>query len=120
MSHRDKFQNGAAQLTEAIESKGNSMTLNQEQIDFFWEHGYLKIGKVLTDTEIETYRAEYDRVFEEGNRTNNYSNLASDNKSADSKRTAQKQMLQIVNMCERSIVFGKLNSTIAFSTSSRI
>jgi ectoine hydroxylase-related dioxygenase (phytanoyl-CoA dioxygenase family) len=85
------------------------MTLSQEQIDFFWANGYLKHGKLLTDDEIELYRTEYDRVFAEANRTNLYSNLASDNKSADSKRAAKTQMLQIVNMCERSVLFSKLN-----------
>jgi phytanoyl-CoA hydroxylase len=85
------------------------MTLSQEQIDFFWANGYLKIGKVLTEAEVETYRHEYDRVFEEANHTNNYSNLASGGKSAEEKRAASKQMLQIINMCERSVLFGGLN-----------
>ena len=38
--------------------------LTEEQINRFWIEGYLTIGKILEDDEVELLRREYDREFE--------------------------------------------------------
>ncbi|MCL4859447.1 MAG: phytanoyl-CoA dioxygenase family protein [Caldilineaceae bacterium] len=84
--------------------------LNPEQVDAFWADGYLKVGKILTDDEIECYRAEYDRIFAEARAGKvNFRNLAIDNTDdLDAKNKAGKQLLQIMQMCEQSILFRRL------------
>jgi ectoine hydroxylase-related dioxygenase (phytanoyl-CoA dioxygenase family) len=85
------------------------MTLNQEQIDQFHRHGYVKVGKVLQDDEIEQLREQYDLEFEKARDNNAYRNLATnDGGSADEKEAAPQQMLQIMQMCERNIHFRQL------------
>ncbi|MCE9591423.1 MAG: phytanoyl-CoA dioxygenase family protein [Planctomycetes bacterium] len=85
------------------------MKLTPEQIDFFWQNGYLSCEKFLTDDEIVMYRAEYDRVFDEANQSGRLRNLSEP--KADAAATATqappKRMLQIVQMCERSLLFHK-------------
>ena len=44
----------------AVERKA----LSEEQINSFWTNGYLKVGKILEDDEIELLRREYDGEFE--------------------------------------------------------
>ncbi len=86
------------------------MKLTQDQIDFFWQRGYLRVGKILTDDEINVYRAEYDRVFAEANQTGQLTDLAAGRGVDEANRKPAKQrMLQIINMCERSVLFAKLN-----------
>lgn len=84
------------------------MKLTREQIDFFWKNGYLACEKFLTDQEIADYRVEYDRVFADAEATGRLRNLAQV-KAADTAPTgtavAPRRMLQIVNMCERSLAF---------------
>jgi ectoine hydroxylase-related dioxygenase (phytanoyl-CoA dioxygenase family) len=84
--------------------------LTPDQVDEFWANGFLKVGKILTDDEIETYRAEYDRIFAEARAGKiNFRNLAIDNTDdLDAKNQAGKQMLQIMQMCEISILFRRL------------
>lgn len=84
--------------------------LAPEQVDEFWANGFLKVGKILDDDEIETYGAEYDRIFAEARAGKiNFRNLAIDNTDdLDAKNQASKQMLQIMQMCEISILFRRL------------
>ena len=85
------------------------MTLTQEQIDFFWENGYLPYGKVLEDSEIEPLRHEYDAVFARARQGNNLRNLSTgDNVGVEEQNGSGQQMLQIMQMCERSIQFRRL------------
>jgi len=87
----------------------NHRALSQEQIDSFWENGYLKIGKLLDDDQIDLLRREYDREFELARSHGNFRNLAIDNTDdIDKKNTADTQMLQVMQMCERNIHFRKL------------
>lgn len=85
------------------------MTLTQEQIDFFWENGYLSCGPVLQDADIEPLRREYDAEFEKAWQQNSLRNLsAGDAVDLEGKKSAATQMLQIMGMGERNIHFRKL------------
>ncbi len=85
------------------------MTLTQEQKSFFLENGFVRYGKVLEAVEIARLRSEYDRVFAEALEENNYRNIAVDEGlDAESKKSAAVQMLQIMQMCERSLLFRRL------------
>lgn len=85
------------------------MGLTQEQIDFFWANGYLPLGKVLEDGEVEVLRREYDAEFERAWQTNSLRNLSvSDGLDAEGKRAAPAHMLQIMQMCERNLHFRRL------------
>jgi ectoine hydroxylase-related dioxygenase (phytanoyl-CoA dioxygenase family) len=84
------------------------MKLTQEQVDFFFQNGYLRYGKILEDAEIESLRREYDRVFAEANTNKQFNNLADNNRDAAAAKTAPKQMLQILNMFEVSLPFRRL------------
>jgi phytanoyl-CoA hydroxylase len=85
------------------------MTLTQEQLDFFWESGYLSYDKVLEDAEIELLRREYDAEFEKAWRQNSLRNLSvDDDVDREGKRKASQQMLQIIQMSERNIHFRQL------------
>src|SRR5688572_20809284 len=85
------------------------MTLTQEQLDAFWRNGYLPYKKILEDEEVELYRREYDREFELAEAGGHWRNLsADDGASFTAQKTAPKQMLQIMQMCERNIHFRKL------------
>ncbi|MDX2227485.1 MAG: phytanoyl-CoA dioxygenase family protein [Verrucomicrobiae bacterium] len=85
------------------------MTLTQEQLDFFNEHGYLRHGRFLEEAELALLRNEYDRVFDEASKSNDFRNLAIHN-GGDSqhKLEAPRKMFQIMNVCERSLHFRKL------------
>ncbi|MEZ5278526.1 MAG: phytanoyl-CoA dioxygenase family protein [Opitutaceae bacterium] len=83
--------------------------LDQSQIDTFHEQGFLRIGKILTDEEILFYQKEYDAEFARAWETDSLRNLSIDNGSdVETKKSASKQMLQIMQMCERNIHFRKL------------
>lgn len=86
------------------------LVLSQEKIDFFWTNGYLPLGKILEDEEIELLREEYDREFELGRAgKREFRNIAiEDTDDLGKKNRAKKQMLQIMQMCERNIHFRKL------------
>lgn len=89
--------------------KSSAKGLSQDQIDFFWKNGYLKVGKVFTDEEIALLGAEYLLEIEKGRASNNCHNLSAGTGS-DSKAnpSALKQVFQIINMCNRNIHFRKL------------
>lgn len=83
--------------------------LEQSEIDTFWEQGFLRKGRILTDEELELLSREYDAEFEKAWEEDSLRNLSIDN-GADvaTKKQAPKQMLQIMQMCERNIHFRKL------------
>jgi ectoine hydroxylase-related dioxygenase (phytanoyl-CoA dioxygenase family) len=84
-------------------------TLTQEQIDEFRLRGFVVIGKLLDDELTAVLRDEYDRVFTEARQTGRFRNLSiSDTDDLDEKNDADEQMLQIMQMCERSIHFREL------------
>ena len=91
-------------------SKTGHKSLTQEQVDEFWANGFLKVGKILADDEIEALRNEYDHVFAEARAGKvNFRNLAIDpTDDLETKNKAGKQMLQIMQMCEISIPFRRL------------
>lgn len=84
--------------------------LSEEEINRFWTDGYLTIGKLLEDDEIELLRQEYDHEFEKARSgQSNFRNLAiDDTDDLDAKNQADTQMLQIMQMCERNIQFREL------------
>jgi len=98
------MQAGTAATTNGLKA------LSQEQVNEFWSDGYLRLGKLLKDDEIEALRTEYDRVFAEARAGKiNFRNLSIDNTDdLDEKNSASKQMLQIMQMCEISIPFRRL------------
>jgi len=81
------------------------MTLTQDQLDSYWKDGYLRIGKLFEDEEIEELRVEYNRLFEEASATKRFRNLSDDGKAESG---SGQQMLQIMNMFLRSPLFHKL------------
>jgi ectoine hydroxylase-related dioxygenase (phytanoyl-CoA dioxygenase family) len=106
------------QAAESTIEKEGHVALTQEQIDSFWTNGFLRVGKLLEDDEIELLRREYDRVFELARAgQGSFRNLSVDQtddhdddhddepKSTDK---VEQQMLQIMQMCERNIHFRRL------------
>ena len=88
----------------AVTPNPPATSLTQEQIDTFWQNGYLRIGSLLKSDEIETLRKEYDRVFAEEEARGGARNLSVGTKKSES----QLRMLQIMNMYQRSLQFTKL------------
>jgi len=82
------------------------MALTQQQIDRFHHDGYLKFGKILEDSEIELLQEQYDLEFEKAQQNGRFRNLATEDGSATV--ATERQMLQIMQMCERNIHFRKL------------
>jgi phytanoyl-CoA hydroxylase len=84
--------------------------LTQEQINAFWSDGFLRVGRILDDAELELLRSEYDREFDLARSgQSSFRNLAG--KQTDELEAAgkpQQQMLQIMQMCERNIHFRRL------------
>ena len=91
-------------------SESHLKALTPDQVNQFWTDGYLPIGKLLDDDHIDLLRAEYDRAFNlaragEGS----FRNLAiDDTDDLEAKNRAETQMLQIMQMCERSLPFRQL------------
>ena len=85
------------------------MALTQEQIDFFHANGYLKIGPILKKVEIQFLREQYDEEFRQAVEGNSFRNISQDDGGdVDHKLKTDKQMFQIMQMCERNIHFRKL------------
>ena len=83
--------------------------LAQEQIDQFRRRGFIAVGKLLDDDLVAVLRDEYDRLFAEARQNGRFRNLSiSDTDDLDEKNSADEQMLQIMQMCERSIHFRQL------------
>ena len=97
------------QVAEALPQTGQK-ALTQAQIDSFWSDGYVKVGKVLDDAQIELLRNEYDATFEQArNGQINFRNLSINNSDDhDEKKGAGQQMLQIMQMCEVNLHFRRL------------
>jgi len=84
-------------------------SLSTQQITSFHNQGYLQIGKLLDDELVDQLRDEYDRLFAEAREDGRYRNLAADNTDdIAEKRDADGQMLQIMQMCERSLLYRQL------------
>ena len=83
--------------------------LTPESIDTFRARGFLRIGPLLDGETLSTLRDEYDRIFDEARESNQFRNLAiSDTEDLDAKIDAPEQMLQIMQVCERSMAFRQL------------
>ena len=81
----------------------------QAQLDAFAAQGYLRWGPLLMPSEIEELRVEYDRVFAKAESSGAYRNLsAATHLDAAQARAHPQQMLQITQMCERSLPFRRL------------
>jgi phytanoyl-CoA hydroxylase len=81
------------------------VTLTSDQVDFFRQDGYLPIGGLLEDSELNVLREAYDSEFESAKLSGEFRNLAGTDATA---YDADDRMLQIMQMCERSIQFRKL------------
>lgn len=96
-----------APLTNSITPSYKALT--QDQVNDFRLRGYTVIGKLLDDKLIELLRSEYDRLFAEARQSGHYRNLAiGDTDNSEKKGNVSKQMLQIMQCCERSIYFRQL------------
>ncbi len=84
-------------------------TLTSFQAEHYREHGYVRIGALVAEPLLSSLRREYDLLFSEARVNGGYRNLAID-KTADvhAKADGEGQMLQIEQVCERSILFRKL------------
>jgi hypothetical protein len=72
-------------------------SLTQEQIDTFRRDGFVVIGKLLEDSEIEPLRQEYDRLFDEARDGDRFRNLSADGGAAQRHdEGADEEMLQIM------------------------
>ena len=84
-------------------------SLTQSQVAHFREHGYVRVGELLDEEVVERLRDEYDRLFAEARNDGRYRNLAADDTDdIEAKANADGQMLQITQVCERSILFRQL------------
>jgi ectoine hydroxylase-related dioxygenase (phytanoyl-CoA dioxygenase family) len=91
----------------ATENPNRSLT--QDQIDAFRRDGFVVIGKLLDDTVLGELRSEYDRLFDEARTDSRYRNLAADGGAAQRHdEGAVEEMLQIMQMCERSLLYRRL------------
>ena len=79
--------------------------LSQEQVDQFRVQGYLPLGKVLEDELVVQLREEYDRIFAAARSEGTFRNLSSPQAEGGQE---PEQMLQIMQMCERSLLFRRL------------
>jgi phytanoyl-CoA hydroxylase len=97
------------QTTEVLTKEGHK-ALSQAQIDGFWSDGFVKVGKVLDDAQIDLLRGEYDRTFALARAGEiNFRNLSINNTDElEEKNQASQQMLQIMQMCEINIQFRRL------------
>ena len=93
----------------AAEQSETHRGLTVDQVGRFHDQGFLVAGKLLDDDHVAVLRAEYDRLFENARESGRYRNLSiDDTEDKARKRKARTQMLQIMQMCERSIEFRKL------------
>ncbi|NKB68388.1 MAG: hypothetical protein GKR89_15100 [Candidatus Latescibacteria bacterium] len=89
--------------------ENSNQTLTDAQIAHFHERGYISLGPLLEADLVEELRAEYDRLFAQAREDGGYRNLSlGDTDDVAAKREAPEQMLQIMQMCERSLVFRQL------------
>jgi ectoine hydroxylase-related dioxygenase (phytanoyl-CoA dioxygenase family) len=91
---------------EATATDSPNRSLSPEQIDDFRRSGFIAIGKLFENNEIDELRHEYDRVFAEARDSERFRNLSA--KDGGGATEADEEMLQIMQMCERSLVFRRL------------
>jgi ectoine hydroxylase-related dioxygenase (phytanoyl-CoA dioxygenase family) len=94
-------------VLEATAAPAGPRPPTQDQLDAFARDGYLRWGPLLAPAEVEALRAEYDRVFAEAEAAGTCRNLSADTRVEPERRNRQ-QMLQIIQMCERSLPFRRL------------
>ena len=83
--------------------------LTQDQLDGFRLRGFLEYGPLLEPDLLQELRDEYDRLFAEAREDGRYRNLSiDDTEDTGAKRDAPEQMLQIMQMCERSLSYRRL------------
>jgi ectoine hydroxylase-related dioxygenase (phytanoyl-CoA dioxygenase family) len=76
------------------------MSLTTEQRECFARDGFVSYGLLLEPEEIPPLREEYDRAFAEEEQAGGLRNLSSDSEHP--------QMLQLMQVCERSLLFRRL------------
>ena len=81
-------------------------SLSQAQLDQFRRKGFVVVGPLLEEREVGELREEYDRLFAEARETARMRNLSRSDGQATT--AAEEEMLQIVQMCERSIIYRRL------------
>lgn len=92
--------------TPAETTENPHRSLTEEQVTHFRQRGYVRIGKLLEEEQLQELRKEYDRVFAEARESQKLRNLAAT--EADTGDDNGQEMLQIMQMCERSIIFRRL------------
>src|ERR1700745_1230970 len=75
------------------------ITLTEEQIQFYKEHGYLRLDQISPPEEVEFLRGVYDRLFAEkiGRRQGAYFDAASADEDDDNKPKTSPQIIDPVN-----------------------
>ena len=91
---------------DSTTSQNQLRALTEDQVSNFHQYGYLSVGKVLEDEHLAELQSEYDRVFAEARESAEMRNLSSSDGAATTE--ADVEMLQIMQMCERSLLFRKL------------
>lgn len=88
---------------------GAPRALTPAQLSAFRRDGYIPLGRLIDDDTLEELRAEYDRAFDEAQQSARYRNLAAKEGAAQRHdEGAEEEMLQIMQMCERSLAFRRL------------
>ena len=77
--------------------------LSQSQLNHFRQRGFVVVGKLLKTSELQELREEYDRLFTQARESAQMRNLSSSDGEFTTK--AEEEMLQIMQMCERSIIY---------------
>ena len=96
-------------MSENVIDETAQTGFSQDQIDRFRQEGYLSVGKVVDDDLLESLRGGYDHEFGLARKNGRFRNLAiSNTDDLDAKNNAEKQMLQITQMCERNLAYRKL------------
>ncbi len=86
-------------MKTAEKQQNPNRSLTQDQIDTFRREGYVSIGKLIADSELDELRSEYDRAFNEARESAQYRNLSADGGAAQRHdEGAEEEMLQIMQM----------------------
>ena len=86
---------------EATSAENPNRSLTQDQIDTFRREGYVSIGKLIADSELEELRSEYDRAFNEARESAQYRNLSADGGAAHRQdEGTEEEMLQMEIVCD--------------------
>lgn len=86
--------------------KTSRLILGQEQINDYMTNGYLRLGKILDESQIKFLQNEYDREIEKARRESYITNLAATDD--DQTKAEDAQMLQVFGVSARNIWFRKL------------